>query len=102
MAKECPAEKVGGPHCRGYGNLNLDYHIKSNVRPRKKKGKLVNKKMKIADLPWCSRYEICFVSTATVLGYIRCVAVGPTSGQYYRIEPDDCDRDQYRESFKNG
>jgi hypothetical protein len=32
IANEWPAENVGGPHCRGYGNMNLYNHEK---KPKK-------------------------------------------------------------------
>lgn len=79
MANECPAENVGGPHCRGYGNLNLkENHLKELEPCNYCK---LNRGMRIKSYyrPWRSRYEIRSICPATELSFVRFVSVGPTS-----------------------
>jgi hypothetical protein len=99
IANEWPAENVGGPHCKGYGNLNLKLHKNLNQQRNTVQSKWSWSWFLI--IPWGSRYKIRSVSTATDLSSKRLVFISPTSSQDKGIDPNDWNTEQYWESFKN-
>ena len=100
IANEWPAENVGGPHWRGYGNINL-LAWKETWEFSKIFKHIRRNETDIFIIPWGSRYQICSVCTTTILCYDWFMPVSSTGSQDNRIDPNNCDTNQHWKTFKD-